>query len=69
VLVSVTSAGNTVSASHTVEKTEPGQTYNVNVTVKGVTTGVPAKVEAKVEKVPGETNLENNKASYLAVFE
>ncbi len=69
VLVSVTSAGNTVSASHTVEKTEPGQTYNVNVTVKGVTTGVPAKVEAKVEKVAGETNLENNKASYLAVFE
>lgn len=69
VVVSVTSAGKTVSGSQTVEKTEPGQTYNVNVTVKGVTTGAPAKVEAKVEKVPGETNLENNKASYLAVFE
>jgi hypothetical protein len=69
VVVSVTSAGKTVSASHTVEKTEAGQTYNVNLTVKGVTTGVPAKVEAKVEGVPGESNLENNKASYLAVFE
>lgn len=69
VVVSVTSGGKTVSGSGTVEKTEAGQTYNVNVTVKGVTTGVPAKVEAKVEKVPGETNLENNKASYLASFE
>lgn len=69
VVVSVTSAGKTVSSSHTVEKTEAGQTYNVNLTVKGVSTGVPAKVEAKVEGVPGESNLENNKASYLAVFE
>lgn len=69
VVVSVTSGGKTVSGSSTVEKTEAGQTYNVNVTVKGVTTGVPAKVEAKVEKVPGETNLENNKASFLATFE
>ncbi len=69
VVVSVTSAGKTVSGSQTVEKTEPGGTYNVNVTVKGVTTGVAAKVEAKVEKVPGESNLENNKASYLATFE
>jgi hypothetical protein len=69
VVVSVTSAGKTISASHTVEKTEAGQTYNVNLTIKGLTTGVPAKVEAKVEGVPGETNLENNKASYLAVFE
>jgi hypothetical protein len=69
VMVSVTSAGKTISASHTVEKTEPGQTYNVNLQIKGLTTGVPAKVEASVEKVPGETNLENNKASYLAVFE
>lgn len=68
-VVSVTSGGKTVSGSGTVAKTEPGGTYNVNVTVKGVTTGVPAKVEAKVEKVPGETNLENNKASYLATFE
>jgi hypothetical protein len=69
VVVSVTSAGQTVSGSQTVEKTEAGGTYNVNVTVKGVTTGVAAKVEAKVEKVPGETNVENNKASYLATFE
>jgi hypothetical protein len=69
VVVSVVSSGKTVSASHTVEKTEPGQTYNVNVTVNGVSTGTAAKVEAKVEKVPGETNIENNKAAYLAFFE
>lgn len=69
VVVSVTSAGRTVSASDTVEKTEAGQTAEATVHVSGVSTGVPAKVEAKVEGVPGETNLENNKAAYLAVFE
>lgn len=69
VVVSVTSAGKTSSGSKTVPKTEPGQTVNVNVAVSGVTTGAPAKVEAKVEPVPGETNLENNKGTYLAVFE
>jgi hypothetical protein len=69
VVVSLTSAGKTVSASHTVEKTQPGQTVSVNVPFKGIATGTEVKVEASVEKVPGETNLENNKASYLAVFE
>jgi hypothetical protein len=69
VVVSVTTGGKTVSGSQTVSKTEPGQTVNAEVHVSGVSTGVAAKVEAKVEKVPGETNLENNKASYLAVFE
>jgi hypothetical protein len=69
VLVSVTSSGKTVSGSHTVPSTEAGQTVNVNVPVSGVSTGTAAKVEARVEKVPGETNLENNKATYLAFFE
>lgn len=69
VLVSVTAGGKTVTGSHTVPKTEPGQTVTAEVPVSGITTGVAAKVEAKVEKVPGETNLENNKASYLAIFE
>jgi hypothetical protein len=69
VVVSVTAGGKTVSGSQTVGKTEPGQTANAEIHVSGVSTGVAAKVEAKVEKVPGETNLENNKASYLAVFE
>lgn len=69
VVVSVTAGGKTVSGSHTISRTEPGQTVNAEVPVSGVTTGVAAKIEAKVEPVPGETNLENNKGSYLAVFE
>ncbi len=69
VVVSVTSAGKTVSGSDTVEKTEPGQTANAEVHLSGVGTGVYSKIEAKIEAVPGETNLENNKAAYLAVFE
>lgn len=69
VVVSVTAGGKTVSGSHTVPKTEAGQTATAEVRLSGIATGVAAKVEAKVEAVPGETNLENNKASYLAVFE
>jgi hypothetical protein len=34
----------------------------------GVPQGEAAKVEAYVEPVPGETDLENNKTSYLAIF-
>lgn len=69
VLVSVTAGGKTVTGSHTVPKTEPGQTVSAEVALSGIATGVAAKIEAKVEAVPGESNLENNKASYLAIFE
>lgn len=69
VVVAVTSAGKTVTGSKVVPKTEPGQSLTAEVSVSGVSTGVESKVEAKVEAVRGETDLENNKASYLAIFE
>jgi hypothetical protein len=66
--VTVTAAGKQYKASHVVSSTQPGTKYNAEVTVKGIPLGAPAKVEAYVEPVPGETNVENNKASFLAIF-
>jgi hypothetical protein len=66
--VSVTTEGKTLTASHTIEKTEPGQSYNTNVTVKGVTLEAASRVEVEVAPVPGETDVENNKASFIVIF-
>ncbi len=66
--VSVTTEGKTLTASHTIEKTEPGQTYNANVTVKGVTLEAASRVTVKVEPVPGETNHEDTSDTYLVIF-
>ncbi len=51
-----------------VNKTEPGKTVDAEVLVTGVPLGVAAKVEASIEGVPGENDLENNKGTYLAIF-
>jgi hypothetical protein len=64
----VTAGGKQFKASHVIEKTEPGKTASVDVPVTGVPLGEAAKVEVKVEPVPGETNTENNKNTYLVVF-
>lgn len=69
VSVVVTAGGKSVSASHTIDKIEAGKTLNVPIAVTGVQTGAEAKIEVKVGKVPGEENLENNEATYLATFE
>jgi hypothetical protein len=66
--ITVTAAGKQYKASHVIDQAQPGSKYNVEVTVVGVPQGEAAKVEAYVEPVPGETDLENNKATYLAIF-
>jgi hypothetical protein len=67
--VTVTAGGKQYKASHAIEKTEPGKTVNVDIPVAGVPLGVAAKIEVFVEGVPGENDLENNKGTYLAIFE
>jgi hypothetical protein len=67
--VTVTSAGKRFTASHLIEKTEPGKTVNVDIPVTGVPLGPASKIEATVEPVPGETNHEGTKGTYLAIFE
>jgi hypothetical protein len=64
----VTAGGKQFKASHAIEKIEPGKTVSVDVPVTGVPLGEAAKVELNVEKVPGESNTENNKGTFLAVF-
>jgi hypothetical protein len=66
--VTVTAGGKQFKASHTVNQIQPGQKANVEIPVTGVPLGVAAKIEAYVEPVPGETQLENNKKTYLAIF-
>ena len=66
--VTVTAAGKQYPASHTIEKTEPGKTVNVDIPVTGVPLSAASKVEVKIETVPGENDSENNKSTYLAIF-
>jgi hypothetical protein len=66
--ITVTAAGKQYKASHVIDQAQPGTKYNVEVTVVGVPQGEAAKVEAYVEPVPGETDVENNKTTYLAIF-
>jgi len=69
VTVAVSAGGKQFKASRAIEKTEPEKTAQVQVPLTGIPTGAASKVEVEVEAVPGETNTENNKASYLAIFE
>jgi hypothetical protein len=66
--VAVTAAGKQYKASHVINSTQPGSKVNAEVTVVGVPQGAPAKVEAYIQPVPGETNTENNKGTYPAIF-
>jgi hypothetical protein len=66
--VTVTAGGKQFKASHTINQIQRGQKANVEIPIGGVPLGVAAKIEAYVEPVPGETELENNKKTYLAIF-
>jgi hypothetical protein len=64
----VTAGGKQFKASHVIEKTEPGKTVKVDIPITGVPLGVASKIEVHVEPVPGETNHEGTKNTYLAIF-
>ncbi len=66
--VTVTAGGRQYKHTQTIPRTEPGVPSKVNVPVEGVPLEAAASVKVYVLPVPGETNLENNKGSYLAVF-
>jgi hypothetical protein len=66
--VTLTEAGKAIKESRTISSISPGQKINVEIPFTGVTVGVGYRVEVMVVGVPGETNLENNKNSYLAIF-
>jgi hypothetical protein len=64
----VTAEGKQYKASRVIPKAEPGAVSNVEIPVEGIPQGTGAKVTVYVQPVPGETNVENNKGTYLAVF-
>jgi hypothetical protein len=51
-----------------INQTQPGSKVNVEIPVTGIATGVASRIEAYVEPVPGETETENNKMTFLAIF-
>ncbi len=67
--VTVTAQGKQLKASRTIDSMQPGTKSNVDIPVEKIPTGVASKVEIYVQPVPGETDLENNKGTYLAIFE
>jgi uncharacterized repeat protein (TIGR01451 family) len=66
--VTVSAGGKQLKASHVVNSAEPGTKFNVEIPVSGIPLGVASKIEVNVEPVPGETNVENNKNTYVAIF-
>jgi CARDB len=66
--VTVSAQGKQLKATRSINSIQPGAKETVDVPVENVPQGVESKVEVYVQPVPGETNLENNKASYLAIF-
>lgn len=67
--LTVIAEGKQLKASHVINSTEPGKTVNVEIPVSGVPLKVASKVEAQIEPVPGETNHEGTKGTFLAIFE
>jgi hypothetical protein len=66
--IAVSAAGKQLSGSHVINSTQPGSKASVEIPVSGVPLGVASKIQVTVEPVPGETNTENNKQTYLAIF-
>jgi hypothetical protein len=66
--VTVTAAGKSLTGSHVINSTQPGSKANVEIPINGVPLEVASKVQVNVEPVPGETNTENNKSTYLVLF-
>jgi hypothetical protein len=66
--VTVTAAGKQYKASGTIAKTEPGKRANAEIPLTGLPLGQAAKIEVQVEAVPGETNHEGTKGTFLAIF-
>ena len=69
VKLTVTGGGQPINVEQTIPTFPKGTQQTVNIPlVTKPTPGVPVKITVQVLKVPGETKLDNNKATYPAVF-
>jgi len=66
--VAVTVGGRTITKSGVIPQTEPGKTSKVEIAVPGIPLAAAANIVASVQPVPGETNHEGTKNTYLAIF-
>jgi hypothetical protein len=66
--INITNGGKQIKASKVINKTEPEATANVDIPVTGIVPNVASKIAVNIQPVPGETNVENNKNTYDAVF-
>ena len=64
-----TSSGTTITAQTVKTNTQPGQSYNVQISLPKVPATGSAQVTVYVEPVPGETNLSNNKLEFPVTFD
>jgi hypothetical protein len=69
VKLTITGGGKPITLEQTIPSFPKGTTQTVNIPlVTKPTPGLPVKITVQVLKVPGETKLDNNKATYSAVF-
>ena len=67
--LTVTAGGKQLKASHVINTTEPKKAVNVEIPVPGIPLKVASKVEVQIQPVPGETNHEGTKGTFLGIFE
>jgi hypothetical protein len=67
--LTITAGGKTTTTTGVIGQTEPGKTSKVEIAVTGIPLTAAASIVAAVKPVPGETNHEGTKNTYLAVFE
>jgi hypothetical protein len=70
VTVEITGSGTPIRAQAIVPNTTAGEAATANVTLRqSPSTSGPSTIRVTVEQVPGEQTLDNNVASYTALFE
>lgn len=67
--LNVTAGGKQLKASHVIDTTEPKKTVNAEIPISGIPPNVASKIEVQIEPVPGETNHEGTKGTFLGIFE
>lgn len=67
--LNVTAGGKQLKATHVINTTEPKKTVNVEIPVSGIPPNAASKIEVQIEPVPGETNHEGTKGTFLGIFE
>ena len=70
VTVEITGSGTPIRAQTIVPNTTAGQSATANVTLRqSPSTSGPSTIRVTIEQVLGEQSLDNNTASYTALFE